>query len=397
MTNERHAHQGLPDFKLHDPEHDRSRATVVRSARRVALLAFIVLLLGLTWAMYSRWSGTRALDARAAENGILHVRVIQPGASQADGRLRLPGTLQGMLEAQIYARGNGYVRQWLKDIGAPVKKGELLAIIDMPEVNRQVEEANANFLLAKTAYERWRQLRADDAVSQQELDEKTSAYRQTEAVLNRLREQLSFGQVLAPFDGIVTHRNVNVGDLVNAGNSGVGQAMFAIAQADRLHVYVYVPQDLAGQIKVGDSVDILPSDRPAEKVKARIARTAGAIDLTTRTLQVDIEIPNAKHALLPGAYVEVALNFDAGGTLLLPTNTLLFGAAGAEVAIVRENKVVRRGVVLGTDYGRMVAVKSGVGADDKVIVNPPDSIVPGQAVAIETPPPAQQAPAKSGT
>ncbi|MDE2442672.1 MAG: efflux RND transporter periplasmic adaptor subunit, partial [Betaproteobacteria bacterium] len=216
MTKERHANLGVPEFKLHDEEHDLGRRQVVRSARFIVLAVVLLLLAGLAWRLLLRWSENKALDARAAENAVLHVRVIQPGANRADGRLTLPGTLQSVLEAQIYARANGYVKEWLKDIGAPVKKGEVLATLDLPEVSRQVDEAAANFQLTKSAYERWRQLRADDAVSQQELDEKTSAYRQAEAVLKRLRDQLGFGQVVAPFDGIVTRRSINVGDLVNA-------------------------------------------------------------------------------------------------------------------------------------------------------------------------------------
>lgn len=386
MKNERHAHLGVPEFKLHDPEHDRSRQKVVRTARIATLAVVLLLLVGLGWSLFARWSENKVLDTRATENAVLHVRVVQPGANRADGRLTLPGTLQGAQEAQIYARANGYVKQWLKDIGASVKKGEVLATLDLPEVTRQVDEATANFQLAKSAYERWRLLRADDAVSQQELDEKTSAYRQTEAVLKRISEQLGFGQVVAPFDGIVTRRNVNLGDLVNAGNGGSAQALFTVARADKLHVYVYVPQDRASLVRVGDSVDILQSDTPGETIKARIARTAGAIDLNSRTLQVDIEIPNANRKLLPGAYVEVAMNLEATGTLLLPTNTLLFGRDGTQVAVVKDGKAVRQNVVLGTDYGRMVAVKSGSNADDQVIVNPPDSIASGQPVMIETPP-----------
>jgi len=380
MTEERHAHQGLPDLKLLDPEHHRTRGSVVRTACLLALIVVVLLLLGLGRTLFVRWSESHVLEARAAENAVLHVRVIQPRREQGDGRLTLPGTLQGTQEAQIYARTTGYVKQWFKDIGAPVKKGEVLATLDIPEVNRQVEEASANYQLAKTAYERWNRLRREDAVSQQELDEKTSAYRQTEAVLQRLRQQLAFGQVVAPFDGTVTRRNVNMGDLVNAGNGGSAQAMFSMAQTDKLHVYAYVPQDRAAQVRVGDAVDILQASAPDKPVKARIARSANAIDLNSRTLQVDIEIPNPQHSLLPGSYVEVALMLKAGETLVLPTNTLLFGAAGPQVALVKDGKVVE--------------IKTGVTADDQVIVNPPDAIAPEQAVAVEAVVPATPAAAK---
>ncbi|MBV5328464.1 MAG: efflux RND transporter periplasmic adaptor subunit, partial [Chlorobium sp.] len=209
---------------------------------------------------------------------------------------------------------------------------------------------------------------------------------QTQAIQERMREQLSFGQVVAPFDGVVTRRNANVGDLVNAGNSGNGQALFSIAQTNTLHVYFYVPQDRASLVRVGDSVDIIQTALPDKSIKAHIARTAGAIDLNSRTLQIDVEIPNNDQALLPGAYVEVALYFKPSDNLVLPNNTLLFGTSGAQVAVVKEGKVERRSVILGTDYGQMVEVKSGVSADDHVIENPPDAIVPGQPVVEETSP-----------
>ena len=394
MTEERHAQQGLPDLKLLDPEHHRTRGTVVRTARLTTLIIVVLLMLGLGRTLFARWSESHVLEARAAENAVLHVRVIQPRREQGDGRLTLPGTLQGTQEAQIYARTTGYVKQWSKDIGAQVKKGEVLATLDIPEVNRQVDEATANYQLAKTAYERWTRLRSQDAVSQQELDEKTSAYRQTEAVLQRLRQQLAFGQVVAPFDGTVTRRNVNIGDLVNAGNGGTAQAMFSMAQTDKLHVYAYVPQDRAAQVRVGDAVDILQSSAPGKPVKARIARSANAIDLTSRTLQVDIEVPNPQRSLLPGTYVEIALTLKAGETLVLPTNTLLFGTAGPQVALVKDGKVVRQSVTLGADFGKVVEIKTGVTADDQVIVNPPDAITPEQAVAVEAMLPATPAASK---
>lgn len=394
MTEQRHAHQGLPDLKLSDPEHKQGRGSVVRKARRLTMLVLVLLALGLGRTLLSRWNADRALEVRAAENTLLHVLVIHPRRENTDGKLSLPATLQAVVEAQIYARTTGYVKQWFKDIGAPVKKGEVLAILDIPEVNRQVEEATANYQLAKTAYERWTRLRAEDAVSQQELDEKTSAYRQTEAVLQRLREQLSFGQVLAPFDGFVTRRNVNLGDLINAGNGGSAQAMFALAQTEKLHAYIYVPQDQAAQVRIGESVDIFQASLPEQPIKALIARTANAIDLNSRTLQVDIEVPNPRHTILPGSYVEVVLPLKATQSLVLPTNTLLFGTAGTQVALVREGKVVRQNVTLGTDYGRVVEVKTGVGIDDQVILNPPDAIAPDQAVSVEAAPSGNKAAAK---
>ena len=390
MTEQRHAHQGLPDFHLHGPDNDLNRKGVVQRTKLVTLVLVILMVLGLGRTLYGRWAFADVLAARGQESTLLHVLVANPApASQnaTNTRLALPGTLQGINEALIYSRVNGYVKEWFKDIGDTAKKGEVLAILDIPEVNRQVDEANATYQLTKTAYERWTRLRAQDAVSQQELDEKTGAFRQAEAVLKRLRDQLNYGTVVAPFDGTVTKRNINLGDLVNAGNGGTAQAMFSMAHVDKLHVYVYVPQDRTAQIKVGDNVQILQPSAPERPIIGRIARTAGAIDNTTRTLQVDVEVPNPKLDLLPGSYVEVALKMDSSGALVLPTNTLLFGAGGPFVAVVKDGLVLRKKVTLGIEYGSMVEIKSGVTTADEIILNPPDSIIDGQKIVIETPAP----------
>ncbi len=388
MTEERHAHQGIPEFHKHGPDHDLSRAKVVRKTKIIAVVLLLLLGFGMAKTLFSRWSYGDVLAQRAEQNTLMHVLVTKPALPAKNGpntKLVLPGTLLGMNEAQIYSRVNGYVKQWLKDIGDTAKKGETLAILDIPEVNKQVEEATANFQLAKTAYDRWKRLRAEDAVSQQELDEKTALFRQTEAVLKRLRDLQSFGTVIAPFDGTITRRNVNMGDLVNAGNVGMAQALFTMAHVDKLHVYVYLPQDRAGQIKVGDEVLITQNSAPDKPVKGRIARTAGAIDPSTRSLQVDVEVPNENRLLLPGSYVEVALNIALGSALIIPTNSLIFGAGGPFVATVKDNKILKKKVSLGIDYGLQVEIRSGLTADEDIILNPLDSITDGQTVKIETP------------
>ena len=388
MTEERHAHQGIPEFHKHGPDHDLSRAKVVRKTKIIAVVLLLLLGFGMVKTLFSRWSYGDVLAQRAEQNTLMHVLVTKPALPAKNGpntKLVLPGTLLGMNEAQIYSRVNGYVKQWLKDIGDTAKKGETLAILDIPEVNKQVEEATANFQLAKTAYDRWKRLRAEDAVSQQELDEKTALFRQTEAVLKRLRDLQSFGTVIAPFDGTITRRNVNMGDLVNAGNVGMAQALFTMVHVDKLHVYVYLPQDRAGQIKVGDEVLITQNSAPDKPVKGRIARTAGAIDTSTRSLQVDVEVPNENRLLLPGSYVEVALNIALGSALIIPTNSLIFGAGGPFVATVKDNKILKKKVSLGIDYGLQVEIRSGLTADEDIILNPLDSITDGQTVKIETP------------
>jgi RND family efflux transporter MFP subunit len=204
-------------------------------------------------------------------------------------------------------------------------------------------------------------------------------------VLKRLRDQLAFGQVQAPFDGIVTRRNINVGDLINAGGLS-NPPLFAMSQLDKLHLYLYVPQDRAAQVRVGDAVDIMLPGTGSRPIVAHVTRTAGAIDQNTSTLQIDVELDNAGHLLLPGASVQATLHLQPSGTLVLPTNTLLFSKDGVQVAVVKDGKIRRQSVVLGTDYGLKVDVRSGLTSADDVVVNPPDSIATGQVVQVQAPP-----------
>lgn len=390
MKDTFHDSQGLP---LGHPDNPESSLKLKRTLRKfwfIATLVLLLMLFGLATALMEKWSFAEVLAKRAEDTGIMHVLVVKPTAPDKNNpnmRLVLPGTLRGINEAQIHARVTGYVKQWFKDIGDTANQGETLALIDTPEINRQVEEAAANFKLAKTVYDRWRRLRAEDAVSQQEMDEKTGLYRQSEAVLNRLRQLQSFGTVVAPFEGRITRRNINLGELVNAGNVGSAQAMFNMARTDRLTVSVYLPQDRASQINVGDEVSVYQTNAPEKIIKGRIARTAGAIDTNTRTLQVEIEIPNENNALLPGAYVEVAMQIAIGDSLIVPTNTLIFGAGGPFIAVVKDNRAEKKKVTLGIDFGTQVEIRSGLARDDLIILNPMDSLVNGQAVVAQEPAP----------
>jgi membrane fusion protein, multidrug efflux system len=377
----------------------KNTIATMRRVKLTAAVVFVFLLLGLGKTLYSRWSHGDVLAQRSEEASQLHVLVTQaalPNPNSPNMRLVLPGTLLGINEALIHARVNGYVKEWRKDIGDNVKQGETLAVLDIPEINRQVDEATANFQLAKTAYERWKKLRAQDAVSQQELDEKTALYRQSEAVLKRLKQLQDFGTVVAPFSGRVTKRNINTGDLVNSGNVGTAQAMFAMARVDKLHVYAYLPQDRVSQIKVGDKVDVYQPSAPDKVVEGRIARTAGAIDMQTRTLQVDVELDNADNAFMPGTYVEIAFKIIPGNNLIVPTNTLIFGAGGPYVATVKDDIITRKKVTLGIDFGTQVEVRSGITKDDWLILNPLDSVTDGQRVIVQVAKPAAP-PARRGS
>jgi len=331
------------------------------------------------------------------------VTTVTPTAAGDGQPITLPGTLLGVTESTVYARSNGYVVRWVKDIGSAVKKGDLLAEITAPEIDQEFaqavsarEQAAASASLAKSTADRWQALRQRDAVTQQDLDERLSTYNQAaanlaaaEANVGRLRKLQGFNQVVAPFDGVVTRRNIDVGDLVNAGNGGIGQAMFAVAQVDPLRLYVYVPQVYAHQIKIGDAVTVNLAERVGEQYRGTVARTARAIDTATRTMQVEIRVPNPSNTLITGSYVQVTLPINTQPlALVVPTNVLLFRPDGTRVALVDAGgKVHLTTVKLGTDFGTTVEVLSGLNASDRIVLNPADSLADGDVVTLPEPQP----------
>jgi RND family efflux transporter MFP subunit len=373
--------------------------SLLRRARVLGAAMIALLVAGGVVVLVMRALQARALESETALHAVRYVTTTQPKIGGDGTRVSLPGTLQGLIESAVYARGSGYVVRWTKDIGASVKKGELLAEIAAPEIDQQLNQARAvrvqsasGEALARSSAERWQSLRARDAVTQQELDERLATLKQAQADLaaadanvSRLRALQGFNRVVAPFDGVVTRRNVDVGDLVNAGNGGAGQALFSVAQVDPLRLYVYVPQAYAGQVKVGDPVEVSLAERSGETFHGVIARTARAIDPSSRTLQVEIRVPNASGALLAGAYVQAELPIKGDRTAaVVPTNVLLFRPDGPHVAVVDPAGHVHLAAVkLGTDYGTAVEVVSGVAASSRIIVNPADSLADGDAVSVE--------------
>jgi RND family efflux transporter MFP subunit len=370
----------------------------VKRARFVVGILVGTMLLGGIVIFVVRGFQASALAASTEVHAKQYVTTINPKPGGGGLPVTLPGTLQGINEATVYARSNGYILRWLKDIGSSVKKGELLAEITAPEIDQELSQAVAaqqqaasSAALAKSSAERWISLREKDAVTQQELDERQSAYLQAQANLAsaqantaRLRNLQGFNKVVAPFDGVITSRNIDVGDLVDAGNGGVGKALFTIAQVDPLRLYVFVPQAYAQQVKVGDVVTVSLSQRQGEQYQGTIARTARAIDAGTRTMQVEIRVPNPKDALIAGSYVQVILPIQQdGAALLVPVNVLLFRPDGPRVATVDEGGRVRLSTVkLGTDFGSSVAVLDGLRADDRIILNPADSLADGDIVSL---------------
>lgn len=383
MSDKRHAGLAMHS-SAEAAKNGLQRHRLLARVRKYVLVFLGLLGLGGAVVIGLRFAGAQTLDETRREQAALYVNVVKPRPLAAENLLTLPATLQGQVEAPIYARVNGYLGRWYKDIGEPVKQGELLAQIEVPELAQQVNEASANRQLAQTSFERWEALRKRDAVSQQEFEEKRNALATATATLKRLQEQVAYSRITAPFSGIVTRRNVDVGNLVDAG-SGT-KVLFVLAKTSPLHLYVYVPQAYARQIKVGDKADVGLKEMAAAKYAGSIVRTARAIDPASRTLQVEIALPNADGKLLPGAYVQVALRtrLDADSkALLLPGNALLFRPDGPRAAVVdAEGKVHLRAVVIGRELGTDVELSGGLAPDDRVILNPPDALNEGDAVSV---------------
>lgn len=377
---------------------DAQPLRAVKRAKYAATVIGVLLLAGAIGVLVLRSFHARALERATELHARRYVATTTPKAHSEGFPVTLPGTLQGVIEAAVYARSSGYVVRWTKDIGASVKKGDLLAEIAAPEIDQQLKQAEAaraqtaaSEALAKSTAARWQNLRERDAVTQQDLEERLSAYNQArsdlaaaEANVSRLRTLQGFNRVAAPFDGVVTRRNIDVGDLVDAGSSGTARALFSVAQIDPLRLYVYVPQAYANQVKVGDDVTVMLAERLGEQYHGTIARTARAIDTATRTMQVEIRIPNPNGALIAGSYVTVLLPIMGDSTaLVVPTNALLFRPKGSCVAVVGAKGNVHLALVkLGTDFGTTVEVLNGLKSNDRIIINPADSLAEGDVVSV---------------
>ena len=370
-----------------------ARARVVRGTRIVAVVVLVLLVVGAGRTIVGRMANARVLEDNVAASSIQYVKTTVAKTGEAGQTLALPGTLQGFQQAPIAARSAGYVQRWTKDIGSHVTKGEVLAVIESPEVDQQLSQAEAarqqaaaSLALAKSTVERWEALRKKDVVSQQELDERRSGA--TQAVANlaaadanvaRLRQLQGFTRVLAPFDGFITRRNVEVGDLVDSS----GKALFVLTQMDPLRIYVNVPQSSAQLVRAGQKVVVTQAELRGRACDLTVERAAGAIDPATRTMQVEINLPNRDGSLLPGAYVQVDLPLAGAKTLVVPTNVLLFRGEGTRVALVDAASRVRlKPVTLGRNLGESIEVLGGIADGDRLVVNPSDSLAEGDSVAL---------------
>jgi len=364
----------------------------------VALMVLIVLAAG----VLPRIQARTKLRKETSDLAIPVVSVVQPKRSGSAQELVLPANVQAYADAPIYARTNGYLKRWYADIGTHVKTGQLLADIDTPEVNQQLRQARAdlgtaqaNLNLSKITADRYTGLLTTDSVSKQEADNaagdyaaKMAAEQSAQANVRRLQELLSFQKIYAPFDGVITARNTDVGALIDSGAAGGTRTeLFHMAQPNRLRVYVNVPQNYSQAAKPGMAANLVFSEFPGKRFQGKLVRTANAIDPTSRTLLVEISVPNPTGQLFTGSYAEVHMAIPAETSLFtIPVNTILFRSEGVRIAVVgKDQKVDLRQITPGRDFGNDMEVVSGLNGDENIIVNPPDSVLAGQTVSVSQP------------
>lgn len=370
-----------------------------RPLRRQGIMALGVALAIAAIGVVVRGNSVATVRAWTDERAVPTVHLIQPALGHESNSLTLPGRLQPYIEAPIFARVSGYLKRWEVDIGMRVRSGQLMAEIDTPELDQQLEQARADLIsaqsnqkLAEITARRWRNLRETDSVSQQEADQKdsdlaarTAAVAAAQANVNRVLALESFKRITAPFDGVVTARRTDIGALINAGAGNSGVELFSVADVRKLRLFVRVPQSYASRIKVGASAKLSVPEHPGMTFDAKLVRTSGAINLSSGTLLAELEIDNKDGLLTPGGYAEVALQVaDNDKALRIPASALLLRKEGAQVATVTaDGRVALKKVSIGLDHGAEVEIVSGLDASDRVVQAPPDSIADGDAVRID--------------
>ena len=365
---------------------------------RIFTVAAILIVIGLVIGIVPRWFARRALARETVQNAVRYVSVVSPEPGKSDMGVPLPAEVQAYVEAPIYARASGYLKRWDVDIGQHVETGQLLAEIDTPELDQQldqaraeVDQAQANLNLAKSTAERWNDLLKTASVSEQETAEKQADYElkkadleAANANLRRLQDLKSFARVTAPFAGTITVRDTDVGQLITAGS---GHALFRLAQTNPLRVYVHVPQTFSREITIGQGAELMINELPGRKFEAKVVRTAGAMDPSSRTLLAELEVKNPNDEILAGSYAQVRFDDTQGAAALtLPANTLLFRSEGMQVGVVdASGRVEMRTVKLGRDFGDTVEILNGISAGEHVVLNPPDSLATGMTVRVAEP------------
>ena len=369
-------------------------------ARRLfwAVLALAIVAAVVISGLYSRAKSEAALRQDTAILAVTSVSVVHPERAAPQQEIVIPAEVQPFIDAPIYARTNGYLQKWYFDIGAHVRKGQLLAEIDTPEVDQELQQARAdlttsqaNNRLAQITAKRYQDLLASDSVAKQDVDNAVGNLEATQSRVQsaqenvkRLEEMQSFEKIYAPFDGVITARNIDIGDLINAGSGAPSKELFHIAAINVLRVYVNVPQLYSAVTKPGMMAYLTMPEFPDKRFPGRLVRTANAIDPNSRTLLVEVDVDNPTGTLLPGAYAEMHFGLPtSAATVILPVNTLIFQSHGMQVATVNDGKHVQLvPIMMGRDFGTRVEVVAGLTEHDSVIVDPPDSLVAGQEVRI---------------
>jgi RND family efflux transporter MFP subunit len=363
----------------------------------LVLLAGVVCLAALAvYGVITRSAATEKLEQQANQAASeLTVTVVKPNRLPAAVSVELPGQTQAYIQAPVFAQTSGYLKKWYFDIGAQVKAGEVLAEIDTPQVDQQLNQAKATLKeaqaaldLSRVTYQRDQDLLQRRVIAQQDFDTATSDLGVKQATVNAdqaavmsLQALEDFKIVKSPFDGIVTARNTDIGALVN---SGSGSPLFTVAQVKPLRVYVNVPENMAQDVAVGAGAELTFNEFPGKEFSGKVVRTAGAIDPNSRTLLTEVDVPNESGELYPGAYTQVHLVTEGNNrSVLVPANTLLFRSEGAAVGVVNQNNEVElKKIKIGRDLGNQLEVTQGVSLDDRIIVNPSDSLAAGQKVKV---------------
>jgi RND family efflux transporter MFP subunit len=392
----------VEDVKNKELENSEKEQHTHLSGKRLLwfLLVPAVLVTSAFMGAKARQKTSQQLNATTKSLEVQTVNVIHPQRGKSSSDLTLPGMIQAFSQSPIYARVDGYVRTWYVDIGTHVTKGQLLAEIDAPEVDQQLNQARAmlkqadtSLALAKVTAPRYQELVKTNSVSQQEVDQnnqnlaaQTANVQAASAAVSRLEQMQGFEKIVAPFDGVITLRKTDFGDLVNAGNAGVGRELFRISQNNIVRVFVTVPEEFSKQVKPGTKASMDLTELPNRHFAAAVTRTTDTIDVNSRTLTVELDVPNPSGELLPGAYANVHFSLPLGAApLVLPSSTILFQADGPQVGLVNsQNQVELRKVTLGHDFGDTIQILSGVRLTDAAIANPPDSITNGMRVAVQS-------------
>jgi len=397
------------DVSNHLQEHPSVQPTTTAAAsqsltgkhHRLLWFLAIPLLLGMfgliTWLGNARTQN--ALAATTNASVAEPVSVLHPQTGDPTDELVLPATLQAFSDAPIYARTNGYISHWYADIGQHVRAGDLLAQIESPEVDQQLiraraslNQSQANLTLASVTTKRYQELIQSNSVAQQEVDQNNqnltsqqASVASTTAEVKQLEQQQSYERVTAPFSGIVTERRTDVGDLINAGNSGAGAELFRVSHIDIMRIFVSVPEAYSQQITSGMHVKVQLTELPNQSFDGQVARSNHFIDPATRTLMVEVDVPNPEGKLLPGAYGQVHFKLaSATRPLIVPSGSILFQAAGPQLAVVTsKNTIELRKVVIGRDFGNTMEITNGISSQDAIVASPPDYLVNGMPVSVQ--------------